>query len=270
MKPVLSREHWLAIFEDAISQQGAAGIEAQWLVAQRLGLEPDDFPGIHAALEQGRWRGAKYPRAYIKRVAHREAARMRAPLDPHVVSFDVVAGEDGSSHEAVADHITFANGTSTAVRCGDGVWKPGGHGDDYDLDYDDEGEPITLRTRLLAKLPKSLKMSIEPSDEDKRDIDAFNASNNEYHIHPRPFIRPDMQKWADLAGFDEWEKAVLDYRSEGYSRDVALALQSDEASRKKLQAAWKRFDRTGKHRLREAAEKYLEKNVPKGVSQHTR
>jgi hypothetical protein len=65
--------------------------------------------------------------------------------------------------------------------------------------------------------------------------------------------RPDWNKWAAAAGLDEWEKRVLGYRLTGTGRERALALQTDEESRKALQAAWKRFDRNGMERLRQAA-----------------
>jgi hypothetical protein len=60
---------------------------------------------------------------------------------------------------------------------------------------------------------------------------------------------------------DEWEVRVLGYRLTGMSRERTLALQPDEESRKALQAAWRRFERNGMERSREAAKIKLEKNV---------
>jgi hypothetical protein len=68
-----------------------------------------------------------------------------------------------------------------------------------------------------------------------------------------------MEKWGELAGFDEWEMKVLRYRLNEISRDQTLVEQPDEASRKAIQAAWRRYDRTGKQRLREVAEKIFRK-----------
>ena len=45
------------------------------------------------------------------------------------------------------------------------------------------------------------------------------------------------------------------------SRERAMAGQPDEESRKALQAAWRRFERNGMERLREAAKIKLGKNV---------
>jgi hypothetical protein len=245
MKSSLSREQWLAIFESAASQQGEAGIEARWLVVQQLGLRPDDFPGIHAALEQGRWREAKDPSAYVKTVARREVARMQRPSDPHVVSLDVVGGDE-FPHDEVTDHITYANETSTAVRGSGGVWRPGGHGEQHD-------EYESLSERLWAKLPASLKVSIELPEQIKQQIENYNALVSDHHIHVKPVAMVNLEEWARLAGFDDAETLVLEYRSCGVSRDKAMAEQPNEAARKELQAAWKRFDRTGKDRLRAAA-----------------
>jgi hypothetical protein len=55
---------------------------------------------------------------------------------------------------------------------------------------------------------------------------------------------------------------VLDCKLNEVSRDQALSRQLNETDRKALQAAWRRFDRTGMSRLRAAAEKSLIKNVP--------
>lgn len=82
---------------------------------------------------------------------------------------------------------------------------------------------------------------------------------DELHIHPQPAIEIDLGKWAEQAGFDQWEMRVLHYQLDGVSRDEALAEQPDETARKALQAAWKRYDRTGKQRLREFAKKIWRK-----------
>jgi hypothetical protein len=55
---------------------------------------------------------------------------------------------------------------------------------------------------------------------------------------------------------------VLGYRLIGLSHERALVLETDEESRKALQAAWTRFDRNGMERLRAAAGINIEKNVP--------
>jgi hypothetical protein len=56
---------------------------------------------------------------------------------------------------------------------------------------------------------------------------------------------------------------VFEYRANGVSRDRAISQQLDEQSRKALQAAWRKFDRTGMSRLRDAAKEKSDKDVPK-------
>ena len=90
----------------------------------------------------------------------------------------------------------------------------------------------------------------------------MNNSFEGLDLEARASVRPDWNKWAAAAGLDKWEKRVLRYRLIG----VAGAGNGDrdgEESRKALQAAWKRFDRNGMERLREAAKINIKKTVPK-------
>jgi len=113
-------------------------------------------------------------------------------------------------------------------------------------------------------------VSIELPEQIKQQLDNYNASVSDHHIHARPGLMIDLEEWGRLAGFDDAETVVLEYRSCGISRDKAMAEQPDEASRKELQAAWKRFDRTGKDRLRAAAKKMQKKMSRKALSNPTR
>jgi uncharacterized protein YprB with RNaseH-like and TPR domain len=65
----------------------------------------------------------------------------------------------------------------------------------------------------------------------------------------------DWDHWTVAAGFNRWERLVLDCKLNEVSRDLALSRQLNGTDRKALQAAWRRFDRTGMNRLRAAAEK---------------
>jgi hypothetical protein len=86
----------------------------------------------------------------------------------------------------------------------------------------------------------------------RRLVDKFNEYTDESHVRLRAPVTPNWRAWAACAGFDEWETLALEFRVQQKSRDKALAEQPDEISRKALQAAWKRFDRTGMERLRRA------------------
>lgn len=268
--PANSREEWLAIFEVASQRPGdEINDEWRWLLEQ-LRMSTEYYPALLEALRQGRWRNAKNPKAYLKTVAKREYLNEKAATaaaDPLVLM--QISSEDGSLVEGSLDHISYVRDTSEAVQGVDGIWRRGGGAERNEYERYDENAS-SLRGRLLAKIPKSLKVVVEPSADYKEAVDSFNASTDEWHIHAEPSIHVDLEKWAELAGFDEWELLVLRYRVSDVSRDEALAEQSDERSRKALQAAWRRYDRTGKQRLREAAERKLEKDVPERGISHTR
>jgi hypothetical protein len=258
--PPTDRETWLAILE-AASQKPGNEINDEWLwLLQQLRMPADDYPALREALRQGRWRSAKNPKAYIKRVARLEALHEKAAAvanDPLVLMPSTSEGE-GFSVEHSLDHVSYVRDTSEAVQGSDGVWRRGGGAEQYyneRYDEDENGNPISLRGRLLAKVPESLITWVAPSAEYQEAVEAFNASTDEWHIHARASVRVDLEKWAELADFDEWEMRVLRYRLAEVSRDEALAEQPNDASRKAIQAAWRRYDRTGKQRLRQVAEK---------------
>lgn len=78
------------------------------------------------------------------------------------------------------------------------------------------------------KLHKVLKVVVEPPPEVRQSVEEFNASIDECHIHLQLAIGIDMGKWAELAGFDEWEMQVSALPLDGVSRDKAFAEQPDE------------------------------------------
>jgi hypothetical protein len=113
-------------------------------------------------------------------------------------------------------------------------------------------------------LPPELAIVTPPSEEWKATIHEMNASFEGLDLEARPSVRPEWNKWAAAAGLDEWEMRVFRCRLTGVSREQAMGLLPDEASRKAMQAAWRRFDRNGMDWLREAAKIKLEKSVPEG------
>lgn len=128
-------------------------------------------------------------------------------------------------------------------------------------DYAEDDEPEWVHEfdsaweYLLSKLPDDLKIEHQPDPEMKAAYDELNATTDELHFHlPCPFT-PNWKAWAKRAGFDEWEQLVLECRISRRSREKALTEQPDETSRKALQAAWKRFDRTGMERLKAVLKK---------------
>jgi hypothetical protein len=256
------REAWLRVLDAAAERPGSeVDDEWRWLLRE-LRISPDLFMCLRDVLHQGRWRSAKTPKAYIKTAVRREAFKQQhkvAGKDP-LELVPATRDMDRFSVEDSLDGLMFVHDTADSIRGPDGVWRRGGGAERRYFeryDEDENGNPISLRGRLLQKVPSSLAKVVQPSPEQKDAIEKFNASTSEWHIHAKPSVRVDLVSWAELADFDEWEMRVLKYRLSETSRERALAEQPDESSRKALQAAWRRFDRTGMQRMREFAEKIL-------------
>ncbi|HKV93884.1 MAG TPA: hypothetical protein VJW20_15160 [Candidatus Angelobacter sp.] len=246
---------WFAVLAVVSERQpDQCNEEWQWLMEQ-LGLGPEYFLAIYAAIQQGRWRTANNPKAYLKTVAKREARKIGAPAEgsaelvfPGEIECD---GEEISQEERL-DSMQHELDSATALQAADGVWRPGGK-------QRDRGN---YRDLLLAGVPGELRVMEQPSQELREAIEQINASTDEIHIHLRPFIKANWKEWARAAGLDQWEQQVLRCKLDRVSRERALGEQRDESSRKALQAAWRRFDRNGARRLLEAAKKISEENVP--------
>ena len=253
----ISKAEWLGALETA-AQLGVEQSSAVWVwIMQELRLGPQYFLAVREAVQQGRWRTAKNPRTYIKAVARREALKMGL-MDEDSGSLVTVGGhaEEATSEEAL-EHLGHRYCSREAAKGADGVWRTGGGGG---------GDPLrrekSYRGRLMAGVPDELRVVEQPSDEYRAVLDKVNESTDEVHFHAKAQEKPDWRSWAEAAGLDPWEKRVLEFRLSGAGRAVAIASQPDEESRKALQAAWKRFERTGMERLRTTAKIKLVENVP--------
>lgn len=232
------RDQWMTILEAAAQRPGdEINDEWEWLLDQ-LGLSEDYFLAVLKVLQERRWRAAKNPKAYVKTVARREAKKMGLLREPEdilkLVSFTTPSEEGFASVEEKLEYLA-----SLAEE-------------DYELENDVEPDDRLSFRDVIARGLAELE---EPSSELVAAVDAINRSTDEYHIHLDPTWQPNWKKWAERAGFDEWDCAVLEYKFAGVSRDRALSQQSDEPSRKALQAAWRKFDRNGVERLREVIKK---------------
>lgn len=249
---------WLAILDAALQRPGdEINEEWEWLL-DRLDLPLECFLAVLETIRQERWRTAKNPRAYVKTVAKREAAKMGLLFEPTDILKLINAPVNGEnfSMEGGLDYLAHLSETSEAVKGADGVWRRGG-GWDYD-DHEEE-EEVNDRISFCDVISNGLADLKEPSPELVATVDSINRSTDEFHIHLTSTWKTDWEKWAVQAGFDEWDRSVLKYRFERVSRDRALAEQPDEQSRKALQAAWRKFDRNGVERLRAAIKKTPQK-----------
>lgn len=262
------RTQWMAILE-AASQQPCDHVNEEWeWLLDQLGLPPSIFLAVLEAVQQGRWRTAKNPKAYIKTVARREAGKMGLLSEPPDVLelLDAPTYGENFSMEGRLDHFAHLSDTSEAIKGEDGVWRRGGGWDYDDYEEKEDDERISFRDVIsngLAELKK-------PSPELVATVEQINRSTDEFNIPLNPMWQPDWEKWAAQAGFDEWDYVVLNYRFAQVSRDRALSEQPDDQSRKALQAAWRKFDRSGVERLRSVIKKVTPENVPETRIPHTR
>ncbi len=246
-----SREKWMMVLETAAQRRpDEAESEWKWLM-ERLGLGPKHFLGLYEAVREGRWRTAKNPEAYLKAVARRQSARMERPAEGDaelVLANDAEAlnieGEPATEGEKL-DALEYERGRTEPVRKNDGIWK-------RSQPARQKGDGTSYREGLLAGVPEEFKAEEEPGEEFKAVVEEINQSD-EVHFELEPMAVPDWGKWAGAAGLSEWELRAIEYKLTGVSRERALAMQPDEASRKALQAAWRSLDRTGLERLKKAA-----------------
>ena len=253
--PDTSREHWIAILEAAsCSSPDEMNQEWEWLMDE-LALPLEYFPAVLDALRQGRWRTAKYPRAYLKTVSKREAVKLglaaNVPFELELVSPRMRSDGSSTSYEETIEEL---------------LYKTAGDNDRPEWEY----EFNSPWDYFLSKLPEDLKVTDEPPANIKNVYDSINASTDEFHLHMRAPVAPNWKAWGERAGFDEWELLALECRVSRKSREKALAEQPDERSRKALQAAWKQFDRTGMKRLQNALKINPQKNVPDDALSDTR
>ena len=210
------------------------------------------------ALEQGRWRTAKNPKAYIKTVAKREAIKsglIDRPAKPDksfagsVSDLPTPTDSNGAamSYQNKIDLLGFKYSSGATTKVG-GVWRGGGGGfwtedpDEY-FEADDDRKFMTRQERLVSRLPPHLTRTEEYSADMKSLIEIMNMGDGDHYISPEPRVVPDWDKIAIAAGLDEGERFVLRCRMDGISREKAVDMQDSEDKRREVEAAWRRFNR---------------------------
>ena len=201
------------------------GPDSQWtaLVTGILELPIAYLPAVQTALHQGRWRNAKDPKAYIRRVALREARSMRSGCDPKSTSLAIPANLQNDEGEALSleEYIDF--------KCADlGVVKEGGKWKACDMPYeptfvDDEGREVPVVNG--RPVPEDLLMLADDEPDAKLVVNWLLV--------------------IERAGLDDEEGDILMMRTSGLSREAILRelAQGDDKERRKWQAAWRRLDR---------------------------
>ncbi len=270
--PTNDRTRWLQVLQIAAeSQPDTIDDHWRWLMHE-LGLPLVHFHEVLIAVAEGRWRKAQNPRAYVKTVARRLAQKQwakAAAIDRAVVPLgDKPCDREKFSFEEAADLLCLRNSAEPSKHT-DGIWRRG-DGNYEDEPYDDEGNrlnDLTYRERMLGQVPKRLTKLVPQLQE--LHADRTNPLLTDSHIPLIPRVEVRWESWAKEAGLDIWEYEVLQCKLSQITRDQALANQPNEEGRKAIQAAWRRFDRTGLRKLREATKINSLKNVPKRLISDT-
>lgn len=268
----IGREKWIEILE-TVAQKRPDEAEAEWAwVMEQLELGPEYFLAIYEAVRQGGWREAENPAGYIKKVAQREARRqapdgsrgrrgLRGMRGFHGIvaeGEEFTLGQGGSmdmdgerfSSEEMLDHMHYRVESGRPTREADRTWRSsaGWEADHEGLLRPQGGKPRTGKAKERMKGPGPLAPYVERIERLRRE-----AGKEDPYIDETPEELPDWQAWAEDAGLSEWEKKAAEYKVSGVGWMEAMAAQPDEESRRALQAAWRKLERTGEGRLRDAA-----------------
>ena len=272
--PEISREKWIEVLE-VLAQKPPDRAEAEWVwVMEQLELGPEYFLAIYEAVRQGGWREAENPAGYIKKVAQREkhregpdGSRGRRGLmgmrgfhgledsgEEITLGLGGIMEPDGErfSSEEMLDHLQYRADSGKLTREADRTWRsaPGWEADHEGLLRPQGGKPRTGKAKEMMKGPGPLTPYV------KR-IERLRAAYgmDEPFMDDTPERLPDWQAWAQEAALSDWEKKAAEYKVSGVTWTEAMAAQPDEDSRRALQAAWRKLERTGRGRLEKAAER---------------
>lgn len=265
-----SRDQWLQVLEKiATTRPDHADAEWAWLMKQ-LDLGPEYFLAIYEAVRQGRWRRAENPAGYLKAAAKREARWIDDSGERRVTGLpgiqglepsgeEIPLGRGGSmdvdgetfSGEEMLDHLQYRQESGKPIRAADAVWRTAAG-----READPEGllRPRALKGKLPTKEemkhPSPLSRNLERLK--RKYAAAGKPWPEEAFINDAPEKLPDWNTWAEQAGLSDWEKKVVEYKMSRVGWTEAMRAQPDEASRRALQAAWRRLERNGRERLERA------------------
>jgi hypothetical protein len=200
-------------------------------------------PAVHQVLAEGNWREAAYPKTYIKKAAMTQARKMHLAI-PHKddtlecggAPLVFMGGND-------LDRATTREGINAAL----------------DREYWESGKPrpAGLAGRRRVRVSEQFAPDEEVLAREREAEESRSSWPADCWIE-RPELpwKRDWKKLGEKAGLDSGQTKVLVYHSQGISRDRAMQIQRNEVSRKVIQAAWKRFERTGWKKVQD----FLKKN----------
>jgi len=260
-------EAWMALIRRAAANGPDKLSDELVSVLEFLNLPLSYSLAVQKVLSEGNWASAKHPRAYIRSAAITQARKMHLSVpqrndtlecgDPHLVFL----GGDELDSATTPENIERAIEEDRLER--GGPRAPRLKGRHFSLDQIDPSEEVLDREIEAAENRfawtkdwwTQIPMPVPPLHVRRE----FHRKHPDAVMIDGPIIKRDFSGIAKQAGLDSWESKVLEYRGEGVSRDWALSEQPNEASRKALQAAWRRFDRGGLKKLQE----FVKKNQPK-------
>jgi hypothetical protein len=226
------RQGWRELCEQVAQQNDPT--EELASLTELLKLPLNCCLAVHQVLKEGNWAKADSPRTYIKKAAMTQARKI------HLLD-DALEYGDGP--------LVFMDGDKLDRR-GD---REGGIEAALESDYRKHGKPRPGRMTGRHCVPEQF----EPDHVAEEIAERLAIWSDDCWIKPKGAAwRRDWKKLGEKVGLDPWEIRVLEFRSRGIGRDSAMGLQPDEVSRKAIQAAWKRVDRSRMDKLRD----YLKKN----------
>jgi hypothetical protein len=166
-------------------------------------------------------------------------------LDPEGFAVD---GEE-LTHEELLDHLEFRqNGQPMKEK--DGAWRVAA-GPEVDREGI-FGRPRQRAGRKSRPPTQDQMQRLVRFAEKIKKIRAAQGKDDSDEPYREPERQPDWPTLAEAANLSDWEKKAIWYRMSGMERTEAMQVQPNEESRKALQAAWRKLDRTGMKRLEEA------------------
>jgi len=158
-----TKAEWLGVLETA-AKLSVEQSSAVWVwIMQELRLGPQYFLAIRAAVQQGRWRTARNPKAYIKTIAKREARKMGLVNEDRgdLVPVGSSRSDGAISGEEALEYLGHHYDSRDAAKGEDAIWRAGAAGERDPGDPVDEHE--SYRAWVASGLPSELVIVTPPS-----------------------------------------------------------------------------------------------------------
>ncbi|MGI8959285.1 MAG: hypothetical protein ACR2IV_05920 [Bryobacteraceae bacterium] len=203
--------------QGSAEDQEAPDLEWSALVTGVLELPLSYLLAVQLAILQSRWRNAKHPKAYLRKVARLKAREMHSTHDrKSTLTIPENLRNDEGQPLSLEDYLDLTSSDVGAVKSG-GRWKARNPGEEEGF-YDDEGRPIPC----VKGRPVPEDLLVLEDDE------------------PDAQLVVNFEKVAERAGLNNAAMKVLEYQLAGFTREFVLEhLAQDDKERRTMQAAWR-------------------------------